>query len=292
MFDPALRGEITTNYDAQRRPKAPALPGLRRAAPAAPPGPLPPELMGALVDALASRASPTSAPPGLWQRIEKILGHPDAMALAAGSIPPSAIGGDPQQQLDQLALAMAPIPLLGTGTSLAADGYRYATDPDSRTWRYAGLTAAGLVPFGGILKGVRPLGRMSDELLSRIAKVVPEQAAADFRAVPREITTNQALYESLLRVRPSEADRIWERLPDLVQNPQFVVKNYQPDRLHRPLLVSTVAGKNGLDAVALEADVLSGRLHIPTAMYGPPRTILRAEPLTMDFVKALMKERP
>lgn len=52
-----------------------------------------------------------------------------------------------QGLLDALALATAPVPGVGDAAGLAADGYRYATDPESRTLGNVALTGLGALPF-------------------------------------------------------------------------------------------------------------------------------------------------
>ena len=49
--------------------------------------------------------------------------------------------------MDQVAVATAPIPLLGDITGAAADARMFYEEPESRTWANAGMSAAGLLPF-------------------------------------------------------------------------------------------------------------------------------------------------
>ena len=53
----------------------------------------------------------------------------------------------PQDTLDAAALSLSPVPLVGDAAGLLADGYRYATDPSSRTPLNYGLSALGALPF-------------------------------------------------------------------------------------------------------------------------------------------------
>lgn len=69
-------------------------------------------------------------------------------------------GAAPTQQgglqgiLDALALSLTPVPGAGDVAGLAADGYRFATDPESRTWGNAALSGLGLLPFVPAMGGV------------------------------------------------------------------------------------------------------------------------------------------
>lgn len=65
-----------------------------------------------------------------------------------------------QGLLDAGALATSPVPVLGDLIGIGADGYRFATDPSSRTPANFGLAALGLLPFvpaagaaAGLFKG-------------------------------------------------------------------------------------------------------------------------------------------
>ena len=53
----------------------------------------------------------------------------------------------PQDTLDAAALSLSPVPLVGDAAGLLADGYRYATDPSSRTPLNYGLSALGALTF-------------------------------------------------------------------------------------------------------------------------------------------------
>ena len=80
-----------------------------------------------------------------------------------------------QEMLDLAALATTPVPVVGDVAGLAADGYRFATDPSSRTWGNAGWASLGLIPF------VPSMGAMTRSMPSRsIDEVVSElQALAE-----------------------------------------------------------------------------------------------------------------
>ena len=49
--------------------------------------------------------------------------------------------------MDQVAVATAPIPILGDITGATADARMFYEEPESRTWANAGMSAAGLLPF-------------------------------------------------------------------------------------------------------------------------------------------------
>lgn len=92
-----------------------------------------------------------------------LLGYMDAMAeyrdmlsqIRAAQVPgPSATHGafgspNPslQTKLDAVALGTSLIPGIGDIAGVGADAYRYATDPESRTWKNAALTGIGMLPF-------------------------------------------------------------------------------------------------------------------------------------------------
>lgn len=61
-----------------------------------------------------------------------------------------------QEMLDLAALAATPVPVVGDVAGLAADGYRFATDPSSRTLGNAAWASLGMLPFvpamGGMTK--------------------------------------------------------------------------------------------------------------------------------------------
>lgn len=52
-----------------------------------------------------------------------------------------------QEMLDLAALATTPVPVVGDVAGLASDGYRFATDPSSRTVGNAAWASLGLLPF-------------------------------------------------------------------------------------------------------------------------------------------------
>ena len=81
-----------------------------------------------------------------------------AQALRSRNKPPMQLKPNtPQGLLDNAALATSPVPILGDLMGLGADGYRFATDPSSRTPANFGLAALGLLPF------VPSLARMAYE---------------------------------------------------------------------------------------------------------------------------------
>lgn len=65
-------------------------------------------------------------------------------AMPGGALNPEV---KPQDTLDAAALSLSPVPLVGDAAGLLADGYRYATDPSSRTPLNYGLSALGALPF-------------------------------------------------------------------------------------------------------------------------------------------------
>ena len=59
-----------------------------------------------------------------------------------------------QSVLDGVSTALTPVPLVGDVAGLAADAYRYKTDPESRTPLNFGLSALGALPFVPSMAGV------------------------------------------------------------------------------------------------------------------------------------------
>ena len=65
-------------------------------------------------------------------------------AMPGGALNQEVTG---QSVLDGVATALTPVPLVGDVAGLAADAYRYKTDPESRTPLNYGLSALGALPF-------------------------------------------------------------------------------------------------------------------------------------------------
>ena len=65
-------------------------------------------------------------------------------AMPGGALNQEVTG---QSVLDGVATALTPVPLVGDVAGLAADAYRYKTDPESRTPLNFGLSALGALPF-------------------------------------------------------------------------------------------------------------------------------------------------
>lgn len=63
-----------------------------------------------------------------------------------------------QEMLDSAALSTMMVPVVGDVAGLAADGYRFATDPESRTLGNAAWASLGLLPF------VPAMGAMTREM--------------------------------------------------------------------------------------------------------------------------------
>jgi hypothetical protein len=65
-------------------------------------------------------------------------------AMPGGALNPETT---PQGLLDVAAMSMSPVPYVGDAAGLLADGYRFATDPSSRTWGNAGVSLLGALPI-------------------------------------------------------------------------------------------------------------------------------------------------
>lgn len=75
------------------------------------------------------------------------------------------LGGGIQKVLDALALVTTPVPGAGDAIGIGADLYRYATDPESRTWGNAALTAAGALPFVPAMSAVKAATNAAEPVL-------------------------------------------------------------------------------------------------------------------------------
>ena len=94
-----------------------------------------------------------------------------------------------QGMLDALALSTTAMPGVGDVAGLAADGYRFATDPSSRTWGNAGWASLGLIPFvphAGMLLDAKQLERPRGKLDA----MYPAWGMTDFLpgTTPRNVT--------------------------------------------------------------------------------------------------------
>lgn len=103
-----------------------------------------------------------------------------AQALRSRSKPPMQMQPlTPQGLLDSAALATSPVPILGDLMGLGADGYRFATDPSSRTPLNFGLSALGALPF------VPPATAIFAGALAKTAKLDKKALAEGMEAAGR-----------------------------------------------------------------------------------------------------------
>lgn len=106
-----------------------------------------------------------------------------------------------QGMLDALALSTTAMPGVGDVAGLAADGYRFATDPSSRTWGNAGWASLGLIPFvpamGAMTRQMAPKFVVPDkikEVLDRAkdyGRAVRERAVIENKSRPSFLKTHE-----------------------------------------------------------------------------------------------------
>lgn len=85
------------------------------------------------------------------------------------------MGGGVQGVLDALALTTTTVPVVGDVAGLAADGYRFATDPESRTWGNAAWASLGMLPFVPAMGAMTAMGsRSSRDIADSIARWAEE----------------------------------------------------------------------------------------------------------------------
>lgn len=238
MFDPALRGEIATNYDALLRPRALVLPGPRAAAPEKPAGPLPPQVMGALVGALASNPPLPAARAGepMSDRIGRTLAGVAAQPESQWAVPMLAYGAPPdagQKMLGAVKRVGNAVADVVLGDLAAAEEPDRPMPPalsaEPSIWNRLGraFAAAGtpasivqepLVEAGGAppasqaaavlsltpaLGGVVPrqLIKVPPHVIARAAGKAPAEAAAALQAAKPEIDAGPSLLAHLFKQR-------------------------------------------------------------------------------------------
>lgn len=114
--------------------------------------------------------------------LSAVTANPNMMnqgILARNKAPFQMKPNTPQGLLDGAALATSPVPILGDLIGLGADGYRFATDPSSRTPANFGLTALGALPF------VPPASAIFAGALAKTAKLDKKALAEGMEAAGR-----------------------------------------------------------------------------------------------------------
>lgn len=160
--------------------------------------------------------SELAPPPSLpWSRGVGLLGQP--MADPGVGLLGSFQGG-PQGLLDALALTTTPVPVVGDVAGLAADAYRFATDPESRTPGNAAWAALGLMPFVPALSTV---GKAADALdMSQEARMARAKEQGFDVETPVYHGTDQVV-NKFNPGRASRAEQANFRSVHMAEDPEF-----------------------------------------------------------------------
>lgn len=110
--------------------------------------------------------------------------------------------------LGGLALATAPVPVVGDVTGGLADAAMYMNYPEQRTWTNAGLTLAGLIPIVPGAAGIKAVGNAA-EGASNIAGSLP--SASQSSAVPN-VVTGQTISERFPTAKGATENPLTEML--------------------------------------------------------------------------------
>lgn len=202
------------------------------------------------------------------------VGRPPAPWASLGMSHPSA-----QEMLDAAALSTMMVPGVGDVAGLASDAYRFATDPESRTWGNAAWASLGMLPFVpamGTMKVIldknagRPILRVMD-LATEAGK--SEQGWMQFGLDGGEIARGQ---DWITKPSAAAADEATKKVADIIaKNPdlaEWLTPRYgrfgDLPKGGKSKNFSTGAMEKGISAIEIRKDLESGGIDL--VPYGDP----------------------